>query len=40
MAAHARLKNKFMEDEKYQNLMTWLIYEKAADEIIFLQIKT
>ena len=24
MAAHARLKNKFKEDEKYHNLMTWL----------------
>ena len=25
MAAHAGLKNEFMEDEKYHNLMTWLI---------------
>ena len=25
MAAHARLKNEFTEDEKYHNLMTWLI---------------
>ena len=25
MAAHARLKNKFMEDKKYHNLMRWLI---------------
>ena len=24
MAAHARLKNEFTEDEKYHNLMTWL----------------
>ena len=24
MAAHARLKNEFMEDEKCQNLMSWL----------------
>ena len=24
MAAHARLKNEFTEDEKYYNLMTWL----------------
>ena len=24
MAAHAHLKNEFMEDEKYHNLMTWL----------------
>ena len=26
MAAHARLKNEFTEDEKYYNLMTWLKY--------------
>ena len=26
MAAHLRLKNVFTEDEKYDNLMTWLIY--------------
>ena len=25
MAAHAHLKNEFMEDKKYHNLMTWLI---------------
>ena len=25
MATHARLKNKFTEDEKYHNLMSWLI---------------
>ena len=25
MAAHARLKNEFTEDEKYHNLMTLLI---------------
>ena len=25
MAAHARLKNEFTEDEKYHNLMRWLI---------------
>ena len=24
MAAHACLKNEFIEDEKYHNLMTWL----------------
>ena len=24
MAAHARLKNEFTEDEKYHNLMAWL----------------
>ena len=26
MAAHARLKNEFMEDEKCHNLMSWLNY--------------
>ena len=26
MAAHARLKNEFTEDEKYHNLMRWLKY--------------
>ena len=26
MAAYARLKNEFTEDEKYHNLMRWLIY--------------
>ena len=26
MAANVRLKNEFMEDKKYHNLMTWLIY--------------
>ena len=25
MAAHARLKNEFTEDEKYHNVMRWLI---------------
>ena len=25
MAAHVRLKNELTEDEKYYNLMTWLI---------------
>ena len=25
MAAHARLKNEFTEDDKYHNLMSWLI---------------
>ena len=24
MAVHVRLKNEFTEDEKYQNLMSWL----------------
>ena len=26
MAVQARLKNEFTEDEKCQNLMSWLIY--------------
>ena len=26
MAAHAGLKNEFTEDEKYHNLMRWLIH--------------
>ena len=26
MAAHARLKNEFTENEKYHNFMTWLVY--------------
>ena len=26
MAALARFNNEFMEDEKYHNLVTWLIY--------------
>ena len=26
MTPHARLKNEFTEDEKYHNLMGWLIY--------------
>ena len=26
MAARVRLKNGFMDDEKYHSLMTWLIY--------------
>ena len=26
MGAHALLKNEFTEDEKYHNLMWWLIY--------------
>ena len=26
MAMHARLKNEYMEDEKYHNLITWFIY--------------
>ena len=34
MAAHVRLKNEFMMDEKYHNLMRWLICcntEKSMD---------
>ena len=27
MAAHARLKNEFTEDEKCHNLISWLIYQ-------------
>ena len=30
MAAYARLKNEFTDDEKYHNLMAWLIYGFAA----------
>ena len=26
MAAHVHLKNEFTEDEKYHNLMSWLIF--------------
>ena len=26
MAVHARLKNKFTDDEKYHNRMRWLIF--------------
>ena len=29
---HAHLKNGFMEDEKYHNLMTWLIYLLCISE--------
>ena len=32
MAAHARLKNAFAEDEKYHNLMSWLIFLSFSDE--------
>ena len=27
MDAHAQLKNEFMEDEKYHNLIRWLKYQ-------------
>ena len=30
MAAHVRLKNEFTEDEKYHNLMRWLIFSVSA----------
>ena len=33
MAAHARLKNEFTEDEKYHNLMRWL--NSSSDIRIF-----
>ena len=29
MAAHAYLKNEFKEDEKYHNLMSWLILKSG-----------
>ena len=32
MAAHACLKNEFTEDEKYHNLMSWLILYIKAHE--------
>ena len=32
MAAHAHLKNEFTEDEKYHNLMTWLIYLSGFEQ--------
>ena len=31
MAAHARLKNEFTEDEKYHNLMCWLINYQSTE---------
>ena len=39
MAAHARLKNEFTEDEKYHNLMRWLnvvpfVREKAYNVVL------
>ena len=36
MAAHARLKNEFTEDEKYHNFMSWLKY---GSEIIIIKNK-
>ena len=37
MAAHARLKNEFTEDEKYYNLMWWLndVKESATGKELF-----
>ena len=29
MTVHVRLKNEFTEDEKYDNLMNWLILKKS-----------
>ena len=34
MAAHARLKNELTEDEKYHNLMRWLIYAPICNHYI------
>ena len=31
MAAHARLKNEFTEEEKYHNFMSWLICNYVHD---------
>ena len=36
MAAHARLKNEFTEDEKYHNLMRWLILYSDQGIDLFL----
>ena len=36
MAAHARLKNVFMENEKYHDLMTWLNYVKFIQTRFYL----
>ena len=36
MAAHACLKNEFMEDEKYHNLMSWLILSQIISSCLFL----
>ena len=36
MAAHARLKNEFTEEEKCHNLMRWLDYLKPHPETIFI----
>ena len=34
MAAHARLKNEFKEDEKYHNLMSWLKLSISTGKIV------
>ena len=36
MAAHACLKNDFMEDEKYHNLMRWLYYHRIPTSSVTL----
>ena len=46
MAAHARLKNEFTEDEKCHNLMSWLIFsfqskvEKIIGHAVFVDNET
>ena len=34
MAAHARLKNKFTEDENYHNLMRWFIKDNFWEDAV------
>ena len=36
MAAHACLKNEFTEDEKYHNLMSWLIWASSWENLFLL----
>ena len=36
MAAHVHLKNEFTEDEKCQNLMSWLIWDNFLLSFFFL----
>ena len=38
MAAHARLKNEFTEDEKYHNHMTWLNWSSYLQEIALIAV--
>ena len=33
MTAHTRLKNEITEDEKCQNLMSWLVFAQYADAV-------